>query len=269
MRFSGKVAIVTAGASGIGAAIVERLLAEGASVCISDINPSLLEAAANKFHKAGDRLITCAADAGDEYAVSMMIEEAASRFGKIDVLINNAGFSIRGKAGVLATSDWRKVLSVALDSVFFASRAALPYLLQGKGSIVNTASISGLFADYNFTAYATAKGGVVNLTRAMAVDYARDGVRVNAVCPGLVDTNLTHRFIENETTYKTLSERIPMRRAATPSEIAAAVAFLASAEASYITGVNLPVDGGVTAATGQPDFAALSEVLGTAGARPD
>jgi meso-butanediol dehydrogenase/(S,S)-butanediol dehydrogenase/diacetyl reductase len=151
---------------------------------------------------------------------------------------------------------------------FFGSRAALPYLLQSRGSIVNTASISGLFADYNFTAYAAAKGGVVNLTRAMAVDYAKDGVRVNAVCPGLVDTNLTHRFIENETTCKALSERIPMGRAAAPSEIAAAVAFLASSEATYITGVNLPIDGGLTAATGQPDFAGLGEILQMSGTTP-
>lgn len=261
MRFSGKTAVVSAAANGIGAAIVNRLLAEGATVCMSDINESALIAASSRLQESCDRLMTCVVDAGNEHAVSAMVNSAAERFGRIDILVNNAGYSIRGKAHALSTDDWRKVLAVALDSVFYGSRAVLPHLVRSQGCIVNTASISGLFADYNFTAYAAAKGGVVNLTRAMALDYASDGVRVNAVCPGLVETNLTRRFIENDAVRSALAERIPMRRAAQPSEIAAAVAFLASDDASYITGVNFPVDGGVTAATGQPDFVALAQML--------
>jgi meso-butanediol dehydrogenase / (S,S)-butanediol dehydrogenase / diacetyl reductase len=267
MRFKNKVVLISAAAAGIGAATVRRFLDEGAQVCMSDINAKAMQAMVEQIGDTGGRLLSAICDASDEDGVRALVEQAKAHFGHLDILVNNAGFSIRGRADELPTSDWKKVQSVVLDAVFYGSKAALPHLVESGGCIVNTASISGLFADYNFTAYAAAKGGVVNLTRAMAIDFAREGVRVNAVCPGLVDTNLTRALLANEETASMLKSRIPMRRAAEPAEIAAAIAFLASPEASYITGVCLPVDGGTTAATGQPDFAELGQML-AAGASP-
>jgi meso-butanediol dehydrogenase/(S,S)-butanediol dehydrogenase/diacetyl reductase len=143
---------------------------------------------------------------------------------------------------------------LCLDSVFWACRAALPALKEGRGAIVNTASISGLSGDYGFAAYNSAKGAVVNLTRNLAIDHARDGVRVNAVCPGLTATPLTLKFTGRQDIMAEYDRRIPLRRPGRPEEMAAAIAFLASDDASYVTGHCLVVDGGLTAATGQPNF---------------
>jgi Dehydrogenases with different specificities (related to short-chain alcohol dehydrogenases) len=256
-RFADKVALVSGGASGIGAATIRRLLDEGASVCMVDINKDAMAECSASMGVEADRLMTFHADCGDEQHVDEMIVRTLGRFGHLDVLINNCGFAAPAKAADLKTADWRAVMAVCLDSVFFSSRAALPHLIESKGCIVNTASISGLFGDHGLTAYSAAKGGVVNLTRAMAIDYASSEVRVNAVCPGLVDTQLTKRAMDNEEVRVAVSRPIPLRRPAQPSEIAAAIAFLASGEASYITGTNLVVDGGITAATGQPDFGSV------------
>ncbi|MCB4824310.1 meso-2,3-butanediol dehydrogenase [Roseicella aerolata] len=252
-RFSEKVVLVTGGGSGIGAAAAVRFLADGAAVCIADLRAEALAAQVEALN-AGPRLHAVECDVTDEAAVNSLIAEVATHFGRLDVLVNNAGFGSFARVEELTTENWRRVQAVCLDSVFFGSRAAMPHLKARQGCIVNTASISGLRGDYGFAAYNAAKGGVVNLTRNMAIDHARDGVRVNAVCPGLTATPLTTKFTDRPDIMAEYDRRIPMRRPGRPEEMAAAIAFLASEDASYITGVTLAVDGGITAATGQPNF---------------
>jgi meso-butanediol dehydrogenase/(S,S)-butanediol dehydrogenase/diacetyl reductase len=157
----------------------------------------------------------------------------------------------------LSVDDWHKVFAIAVDSVFYMSKAAIPHIIKQKGAVVNLGSVSGLFGDYGFAGYNAAKGAVVNLTRTMALDFASDGIRVNAVCPGLVATPLSAGLRDNPQVWEEYQKGIPVARAADPSEIAAAIAFLASEDASYMTGACMVVDGGLTASAGQPNFLKL------------
>jgi meso-butanediol dehydrogenase/(S,S)-butanediol dehydrogenase/diacetyl reductase len=162
----------------------------------------------------------------------------------------------------LPVEDWRRVIDVDLSSVFYGCKAAIPALrARGGGAIINTASISGLAGDFSFAAYNAAKAGVINLTRSVAIDHARENIRVNAVCPGPVDTPILAGINDLQGVREAWDARVPMGRFARPEEIAAVVAFLASDDASYMTGSILAVDGGVTAHTGQPD---LPRMLGLA-----
>jgi meso-butanediol dehydrogenase/(S,S)-butanediol dehydrogenase/diacetyl reductase len=252
-RFSGRIALVTAAGSGIGAATAARLLAEGAAVCLADIDAAALARQAAALG-APDRLLTHHADVTVEAQVNALVTACVARFGRLDVLVNNAGAGSFGRIEAVTPENWRRVHALCLDSVFWGCRAALPHLKARGGAIVNTASISGLFADYGFAAYASAKGAVVNLTRNLALDHARDGVRANAVCPGLTATPLSEKFTGRQDIMAEYDRRIPLRRPGTPAEMAAAIAFLTSDDASYVTGHCLVVDGGLTAATGQPNF---------------
>lgn len=252
-RFAGKVALVTGAGSGIGAATAARLLAEGAAVCLADIDAAKLAAQAEALG-AAERVMTLEADVTVEAAVNALVAACVARFGGLDVLVNNAGAGGFGRIEEVTPETWRRVHALCLDSVFWGCRAALPHLKARRGAIVNTASISGLFADYGFAAYNSAKGAVVNLTRNLAIDHARDGVRANAVCPGLTATPLTLKFTGRQDIMAEYDRRIPLRRPGLPQEMAAAIAFLASDDASYVTGHCLVVDGGLTAATGQPNF---------------
>lgn len=252
-RFTGKVALVTGAGSGIGAATAQRLLGEGAAVCLADISAEALAAQAAALG-APERVMTHLADVTDEAAVNALVAATVGRFGGLDVLVNNAGAGSFGRIKEVTPENWRRVHALCLDSVFWGCRAALPHLKARRGAIVNTASISGLYADYGFAAYNSAKGAVVNLTRNLAIDHARDGVRANAVCPGLTATPLTEKFTGRQDIMAEYDRRIPLRRPGLPAEMAAAIAFLASDDASYVTGHCLVVDGGLTAATGQPNF---------------
>ncbi|GGC63367.1 3-oxoacyl-ACP reductase [Chelatococcus reniformis] len=244
--------LITAAASGIGLAAATRLSREGARLALSDLRLDALEARAAELALPRDQLICSATDVRDVRQIEAFVAQAAGAFGRIDVLVNNAGIGRRGQVAGLADEDWRQVMDVTLDSVFYGARAALPHLTRTRGNIVNIASISGLAGDGGNAAYNAAKGAVVNLTRAMAVDHGPDGVRVNAVCPGLTVTPLTRKMRETPAVMDQFEERIPLARAGEADEIAAAIAFLASDEASYVTGVSLAVDGGLTAWTGQP-----------------
>ena len=253
-RFSGRIVLVTGGASGIGRATVERFLQEGADVVLADMDAAAGAAAAAALSKEGlTRVTPMAADVSRAADVRRMVDEALARHGRIDVLFNNAGMFEPGKVHEVSEEAWDRQLGANLKSVYLVSAAVVPPMLaQGGGAIVNNASVAALVGDVNGAAYCASKGGVAGLTRAMALDYAKRGIRVNAICCGEIDTPLFEReAVQIGMTvdeYRTvLNEYHPIGRIGTPAEAAAAVAFLASDDAAFVTGVLLPVDGGYSA----------------------
>jgi meso-butanediol dehydrogenase / (S,S)-butanediol dehydrogenase / diacetyl reductase len=253
-RFQGKTAFVTGGAAGIGAGIIQRLHAEGASVIIADKD---LGAAERLALSLGTRTLPLACDVTQPEQIRAAIDTTVERFGRIDVLCNNAGIGVHRTTAELDPAMWQAVMDTGINGVYHASKLALPHLRAVEGVIVNIASISGLAADYGFAAYNASKGAIINYTRAMAIDHAREGIRVNAICPGFIDTPASRVIMSLEPLFQTWVKSIPMQRIGTPSEIGAAVAFLASTDASFITGAVLVADGGVSAWTGQPNISAV------------
>jgi meso-butanediol dehydrogenase / (S,S)-butanediol dehydrogenase / diacetyl reductase len=257
MRFQDKVVIVTGAGSGIGAATANRFAKEGALLCLADINAAALAVQAKAIDPSGKRTLLRTVDVSQQQQVEDFVAASVAQFGRLDVLVNNAGMGVFGPVTTLSTEDWRKVFSIVVDGVFFGCKAAVPHLIKSGGNVVNLGSVSGLFGDYGFAGYNAAKGAVVNLTRTMALDFSKDGVRVNAVCPGLVATPLSAALRDNKEIWRQYQDGIPLARAAQPDEIAAAIAFLASEDASYMTGACMVVDGGLTASAGQPNFLKL------------
>lgn len=251
MSFLHKIAFITGGGSGIGAATARLLAREGASVFIVDIDPEAAAAIASEVN--GQYRI---ADVGVREQVEAAIAAAVDIHGRIDILFNNAGIGCMGRTPDLDPAVWDNVIAVDLNAVFYACRAALPHMPKPGGVIVNTASISGLAGDYGFTAYNAAKAAVINYTRCLAIDHAREGIRANALCPGLIETPLTAGAAALPELRRAWHDSIPMGRPGTAEEMASVVAFLASDAASYITGAAIVADGGRTAWTGQPDAAA-------------
>lgn len=250
-RFAGKVAVITGGASGIGAATARLLHREGASVVLGDVDPAG-QALADEL---GERALFRTCDVSSLEQVEGLVGTAVSHFGALHVMFNNAGIGSLSPIEALSVEDWRRVIAIDLDGVFFGLKAAIPALrASGGGAVVNTASASGLAADYGFAAYNAAKAGVINLTRTAAIDHAREGIRVNCICPGPVDTPILAGVQAVPGLRSDWEDRVPQGRFARADEIAEAVAFLASDAASAITGIALPVDGGLTAHTGQPNL---------------
>ncbi|USD32463.1 MULTISPECIES: SDR family NAD(P)-dependent oxidoreductase [Vibrio] len=243
-----KVTIITGAANGIGLAIAQRLYDEGAQLMLADWDQEQLLKALEHFDQS--RVAAQKVDVSDAQQVAALIQTCVENFGQLDILVNNAGIHIPGNVLECSVEDWRKISAVNIDGVVYCAKFALPELLKSRGCIINTASVSGLGGDWGAAFYCATKGAVVNLTRAMALDHGLDGVRINAVCPSLVKTNMTNGWPDS--VRDKFNERIPLGRAAEPKEIAAVVAFLASEDASFINGVNLPVDGGATASDGQP-----------------
>jgi meso-butanediol dehydrogenase/(S,S)-butanediol dehydrogenase/diacetyl reductase len=261
-RFAGKVALVTGGASGIGAATARRLRGEGARVALADLNESAGTALVKELAGGEGGASFHSADVADAESVERLVAEVVERHGRLDVLVNNAGIGSFGETPDVDPAEWHRVIAVDLHSVFYGCRAAVPHLRRaGGGAIVNTASISGLGGDYGFAAYNAAKGAVVNYTRTLAIDHAKEGIRTNAVGPGPIDTPLAAALVSNPTIVAEYARAIPLGRVGRADEVAAAIAFLASEDASYVNGVCLEVDGGLLAHTGQPNFVAFVERL--------
>jgi len=255
-KFEGKVALITAGGSGIGAATARRFAAEGASIVIADISGTRAEQVSSEIAAKGAKVKWLKMDASDPEGIQAAIRVALDNWGRLDVTFNNAGHSVAARLEDITLETWNRILAVTLTSVFLGMKYSLPIMRnQGGGAIVNTASISGLAGDYGMSAYNAAKAGVVNLTRAAALENAKHRIRINCVCPGPINTRVTQLLGGNDPAgLREKFNQSPLGRIGEPEEIANTVAFLASEEASLITGAAIVADGGLTAHTGAPHF---------------
>lgn len=250
-RFSNKAVVVTGGAHGIGRASALRFASEGANVAIVDVRGHEGEQVAAECQAAGGRGLAYRADVSEPDQVAAVVGQIKSDLGGIDVVHSNAGRLSAGTVLEVSLAEWNRIFAVNVTSMFLFARAVAPVMQERQGgAIVTTGSISGLLGEPALAAYTASKAAVVNLTRQMAVDFARSGIRVNCVCPGWVDTGFNDpQFAHDELSaadIAALIERtVPMGRQGLPEEMAAAVAFLASDDASYITGQTLVVDGGL------------------------
>jgi len=254
MRLRDKVAIITGAGAGQGKAAARLFAREGAKVVIAEWKDELGEQVLNELKQAGHEAIFVKTDVSGEEDVVMMVEQTIDKYGRIDVLFNNAGIGYGSgyKMGsILETplADWNGVLGINLNGVYLVSKHAVPHMLKQQcGSIINNSSMNGLIGNVGTSdAYTAAKGGIIALTRVMAADYGRFNVRVNCICPGPIDTPMLAPALRIPEKVKRYEEKTLLGRVGTAEEVANVVLFLASDEASYVTGVIMPVDGGWTA----------------------
>ena len=247
MEINGKTAIVTGGTSGIGFSTAQALLAKGAKVVIAGRNAERGEKAAEELSKTSADVAFCQADTADEMSVKNLVDFAVERFGSLDIMVNNAGIGIHGAVDELSGEDWDKVIAINLNGVFYGTKyAAIQMKKQGHGgAIISTSSIEGIIGDGLIPSYCAAKGGVNQLTKSSALALAKDGIRVNTVNPGYVDTPLVSVEAIGQELHDMLVAMHPLGRFAKPEEIAHAIIFLA--ENDFVTGIHLVVDGGYTA----------------------
>ena len=249
MRFNKRVAMVTGAAQGIGFGIAERFLEAGASVAAVDVQAGRIQDAAEQLGLKGP-VLAIGADVSVEEQVEAAVEETVKRFGRLDVLVNNAGIEVLGSASEISAERWDHQLDVNLRGAFLCSKYALEKMHGRGGAIVNIASVHA-FASYpGVVAYDASKAGMLGMTRAMALDHGKDGIRVNAICPGYINTPMLDAWLkivpDPEEAMRGILKYHPLGRIGTPRDIAEAVLFLASEAASFVTGATLVVDGGMT-----------------------
>ncbi len=261
-KLDGQVAIVTAGGSGIGAASAVRFAQEGAAVIVADLSGKRAEAVTAQITAAGGKATMIKMDVADPDGIQATIQLALDTYGRLDVMFNNAGLGELARLEDTSLEGWNRTLAVTLTGTFLGMKYCLPIMRrQAKGAIVNTASVSGLGGDYGMSAYNAAKAGVINLSRSAAIENAQYNIRVNCVCPGAINTRAAQLLGgDRADEFRRLQgEAHPLGRMGEPEEIANTVLFLASDEASFITGQALAVDGGVTAHTGLPNMLSIRD----------
>ena len=246
-RFEGRHAVVTGAASGIGAATARLFASEGATVAILDVDHDAAERAASEIRDAGGEASAWHCDVADAEQVNAAITAGFTRYGPIHVLVNNAGIALRAPVADQDETSWDRVLDTNVKGAYLCSRAALPHVPSDGGSIIHISSVTGITGVRGRAAYSSAKAALVGLTRNMALDYAHRRIRVNCVCPGFVRTPFIAGILADEERTQRLTALHPLGRLGEPQDIASAIAFLASDEASWITGHAMVVDGGFSA----------------------
>jgi NAD(P)-dependent dehydrogenase (short-subunit alcohol dehydrogenase family) len=245
MRLKDKVAVVTGARRGIGRAIALEMAKEGAKVVVSDIELKECEAVCEEIRKLGSEAIAVKCDVTKKGEVDEMMEKAVHKFGRLDIMANNAGVYVAKPLGQTTEHDWDFVVGINLKGVFLCSSAAAKHMMkQGSGKIISTASIAGKVGFADSSAYCASKGGIISMTKELAMELAPHHINVNAVAPGVIETNMTKDMMDDEKTKQGLLAGIPLKRVGKPEDIARAVVFLASEDADYVTGHTLVVDGG-------------------------
>ena len=252
-RLAGKVALITGGGTGIGRGCALAFAREGARVAVAGRQAEPLSAVAAEIYNSGGEALAVACDVTRAADIERTIQLTLARFGKLNVVVNNAGVLVPGNAEETSEAHWDQVLGINLKGTFLVSRAALHHLREaGGGSIINIGSILSLVGMPRRVAYAASKGGVMQLTKAMALDHAHENIRVNCICPAIVDTplikELAARQPDPEAFRRSRAQQIPIGRMGKPEDVASLAVFLASDESSWLTGASLPLDGGFTAA---------------------
>jgi NAD(P)-dependent dehydrogenase (short-subunit alcohol dehydrogenase family) len=247
MRLNGNVAVITGAGSGIGRATAEIFAREGASIVLAELDQARGEQVAQRIVDQGGQAVAIQTDVTDASAIKALIEQAIAHYGKVDTLVNNAGASFKQDLLNIDDADWQASLDLILTAPFYGARAVLPHMIERRsGSIINISSVRGL-SGTGEEGYSAAKAGLINLTLNMAVRYGKHGIRTNAICPGTVKTGLTNGLESVPEVARRVAARHPLGRLGEPEDVAYACLYLASDEASWVTGAVIPVDGGLIA----------------------